>query len=101
MGVTLPLLVRAVTNSGCHAGAGIEHIYSWNTLGAAFGCLAAGFWMLETLGLRLTNFCAVAINILIGLAAIAIPDRLPAKLSPPANRPNAPRRSLSRPQNGC
>ncbi|HTQ52409.1 MAG TPA: fused MFS/spermidine synthase [Candidatus Acidoferrales bacterium] len=82
MGVTLPLLVRAVTNSGCRTGASIGALYSWNTLGAAFGCLAAGFWMLETLGLRLTNFCAVAINILIGLAAIAIPDPAPRETEP-------------------
>ncbi len=74
MGVTLPLLVRAVVNSERHAGTSIGALYCWNTLDAAFGCLVSGFWMLETLGLRLTNFCAVAISILIGLVAIAIPD---------------------------
>jgi spermidine synthase len=82
MGVTLPLLVRAVASSERRAGVSIGALYCWNTLGAAFGCLASGFWMLETLGLRLTNFCAVTISVLIGLAAIAIPDPAPVQNEP-------------------
>ena len=46
------------------------------------GCFAAGFLILEILGLRLTNFCAVALNVLIGLAAIAIPDPAPGENEP-------------------
>jgi spermidine synthase len=87
MGVTLPLLVRAMANSEQRAGASIGALYCWNTLGAAFGCLASGFWMLETFGLRLTNFCAVAISLLIGLAAIAIPDSAPVQ-NEPARKPS-------------
>jgi spermidine synthase len=98
MGVTLPLLVRAVVNSEQHAGASIGALYCWNTLGAAFGCLASGFWMLETLGLRLTNFCAVAMSILIGLAAMAIRDFAPVQNEPvrkPSKRAAVPELTMS------
>lgn len=72
MGITLPLLVRAVTNSDRFIGRSIGALYCWNTLGAAFGCWAAGFWMLDTLGLRLTNQLAAGVSMLVALAAVAL-----------------------------
>jgi spermidine synthase len=72
MGTTLPILVRAVTESDRLIGSRIGVLYCLNTLGAALGCLAAGFWMLETFGLRQTNLAAVGINIVIVIAAIAL-----------------------------
>jgi spermidine synthase len=72
MGTTLPMLVRAVTESDRQIGSRIGVLYCLNTLGAALGCLAAGFWMLETLGLRQTNLAAVGINIVIVIGTIAL-----------------------------
>jgi spermidine synthase len=72
MGTTLPILVRAVTESDRLIGSRIGVLYCLNTLGAAVGCLAAGFWMLETFGLRQTNMAAVGINIVVVIAAIVL-----------------------------
>jgi len=72
MGTTLPILVRAVTESDRLIGSRIGVLYCLNTLGAALGCLAAGFWMLGTFGLRQTNMAAVGINIVVVIAAIAL-----------------------------
>jgi spermidine synthase len=82
MGTTLPLLVRVVTNSDRFIGTRVGALYCWNTLGAAFGCLAAGFWMLDTLGLRLTNLWAVGVNILVGLAAFSLSKPLSSASEP-------------------
>lgn len=72
MGMVLPLMARGITWSEQFIGARIGALYGWNTLGAAFGCLAAGFWMLDTLGLRQTNLLAVSTSVLAGLAAFAL-----------------------------
>jgi spermidine synthase len=93
MGTMLPLLVRAVIKSDQSIGARVGALYCWNTLGAAFGCLAAGFLMIDTLGLRLTNLVAVGVNSLIALAAFALSKPVacatdPAMTNPPSSRPN-------------
>jgi len=72
MGITLPLLVRAVTESERNIGSRIGVLYCMNTLGAALGCLAAGFWMIETFGLRGTNLIAVGVNFVIAIVALAL-----------------------------
>jgi len=72
MGMTLPLLVRAVTESDRFIGSRIGALYCLNTLGAAFGCLSAGFWTAGTLGLRQTNLMAVGVNFAIAVAAIVL-----------------------------
>jgi spermidine synthase len=101
MGTTLPLLVRAVTRSEQTIGTRIGALYCWNTLGAALGTLAAGFWMLETLGLRLTNRVAAGDTLLVALAALALSRSMGiAARSEPANgiapRP-APRLAVPEP----
>jgi spermidine synthase len=72
MGATFPLLAREVTRSDQVIGRRVGALYCWNTLGAAFGCLAAGFWMIDTLGLRLANLVAVGINLVVAIAACAL-----------------------------
>jgi len=72
MGAGFPLLAREVTLSDRLIGRRVGALYCWNTLGAAFGCLAAGFWMVDTLGLRLTNLTAVGVNLAVATAAFAL-----------------------------
>ena len=72
MGTTLPLLVRAVTDSDKIIGSRIGLLYCVNTLGAALGCLAGGFWLTSTFGLYGTNLIAVIINFAIAVLALAI-----------------------------
>jgi spermidine synthase len=75
MGTTLPLLVRAVTDSDKIIGSRIGLLYCVNTLGAALGCLAGGFWLIGAFGLRATNLLAVVINFVIAFVALAISIR--------------------------
>jgi spermidine synthase len=72
MGMTLPLLARAVTESDRSIGSRIGVLYCINTLGAAFGCLAVGFWMADTLSLRETNLVAVGVNFLVAIVALVL-----------------------------
>jgi len=81
MGTTLPLLVRTVTESDRSIGSRIGLLYCVNTLGAALGCLAGGFWLIGTFGLRKTNLLAVGINFVIAILALALSRRADTALS--------------------
>jgi spermidine synthase len=71
MGVSLPLLARALTWDIERAAAITGALYGWNTLGAAVGAFATTWWILPLYGLgRCLQFGAV-LNLL--AAAIAIP----------------------------
>lgn len=101
MGTTLPLLVRAVVKSDQFIGKRVGALYCWNTLGAAFGCLVAGFWMIDTLGLRMTNLLAAGVSFVVALAAFALSQPLfratnPALADAPQSKP-ARRRAAPEP----
>jgi spermidine synthase len=72
MGTTLPLLVRAVTDSDKAIGSRVGLLYCVNTLGAALGCLAGGFWLIGTFGLRATNFFAVTVNFAVAIITLVM-----------------------------
>ena len=88
MGMTLPLLVRAVTESDRSIGSRIGVLYCMNTLGAAFGCLASGFWMIETLGLCGTNLVAVGVNFVIAIVALALSRPIACAVAPALSETN-------------
>ncbi|MEM8962306.1 MAG: fused MFS/spermidine synthase [Acidobacteriota bacterium] len=69
MGATLPLLVRFWVVTERQISRGVATLYMVNTLGAAAGTLAAGFVLIPRLGLGMTIWVAVAINLFVaGLA---------------------------------
>lgn len=70
MGATLPLLCRFSVSSLSHLGGHTGKLYGINTLGAAFGALLCGFWLIEKLGVRGTLATAVAANVAIGIACL-------------------------------
>ncbi len=72
MGMTLPLLARAVTVSKRFIGSRIGTLYGLNTLGAALGCFTAGFWTAGKLGLHQTNLVAVGVNFAIAVVAVVL-----------------------------
>ncbi len=72
MGATLPILTRQLAGSGIGVGKSAAWLYAFNTLGAAAGAYAAGFHLLDALGLVGTNTLAAALNIAVGIAAIAL-----------------------------
>src|SRR5689334_322144 len=69
MGATLPILARFLTSSLDSAGREAGRAYAINTLGGVLGTLAAGFWLVPDLGLRLTTLIAVLLNLGIAVAS--------------------------------
>src|SRR6185295_18849627 len=65
MGATFPI-AAAWTAARSSAAA----LYAANTLGAAIGAIAAGFWLIPALGLRATTWVGVALNIVAALGAL-------------------------------
>jgi predicted membrane-bound spermidine synthase len=90
MGMTLPLLTRAVVASEDHVGRAAGGLYAANTLGAVAGCVAAGFALIPSLGLQSTSAVAAGINFLIGGIAVVLGDR-PSGAPRPAEGLTPPR----------
>jgi spermidine synthase len=84
MGMTLPVLTRHLVRSLDETGARLGELYAANTLGAMAGTLLAGFVLIEFLGLRLTSYVAVALNVLAGLGALVLSRRQEPTPAPPA-----------------
>jgi spermidine synthase len=72
MGGALPVLIRFCTEAREAVGRRVGLLYGLNTLGAAAGCYAAGSWMLDSLGISLTNQLAVATNLALASAMLVL-----------------------------
>ncbi|MCE2412613.1 fused MFS/spermidine synthase [Candidatus Poribacteria bacterium] len=70
MGGTLPVLTRFFVKRLEQLGTNIGILYALNTFGAVIGTVAAGFFLIEALGIRWTLGIGIAINF--GVAAIAL-----------------------------
>jgi spermidine synthase len=91
MGMTLPVLVRALAFRRESFGASIGLLYGWNTLGAVAGTLAAEMWLIRALGVRGTGLFAASLDLLAALTTLAIARRLEtAPAAPPAETPVSP-----------
>ena len=67
MGATFPLVSRAITGRLEELGRKVGSAYSFNTVGAVVGSLAAGFLLVPKLGLRGTVMAAGVLNLAVGL----------------------------------
>ena len=72
MGGTFPILAAWLQKSTEDGGRRSARFYSVNSLGAVCGSVAAGFWLVEWLGLRATMDFSALVNVIIGLIAIAV-----------------------------
>jgi spermidine synthase len=97
MGATLPLLTAHAEAAARDAGPAwvrrrVAHLYAVNTFGAVAGTAAASFLLLPALGLRATLLAGVTVNVLVGLAAIALSRgaRAPAPAAAGAENEPAP-----------
>ncbi len=75
MGATLPVIVKYFVKNRSRLGSNVGILYSANNWGAVLGSLAAGFIMMEYLGVRETAYVAAAISILIGIFTILMHRR--------------------------
>jgi spermidine synthase len=78
MGATLPVLAAAILRVTGHDSNSVTRLYACNLVGAILGTLAAGFVLLPAVGVRTTIVIAAAINILVGVIALALQRRVPA-----------------------
>ena len=72
MGASLPLVSRHVALSGGAVASRIGLLYAANTTGGIAGTVLAGFVLIGGIGVAATTRLAVAINVLVGLAALGL-----------------------------
>ena len=78
MGGTLPVMVNAARQWVPARRAAVQ-LYGWNTLGAACGTFASGFFMIWKMGFWGTLMVAVLLNLLAGCTALFLAGRAPGK----------------------
>jgi spermidine synthase len=72
MGATLPAMARACVVRVGKLGRELGLLYALNTAGAVAGSVAAGFALIRAIGLHPTLWLAVAVNVLVGAAALLL-----------------------------
>ena len=78
MGGTLPVLTRFFVKRLEQLGTNIGILYALNTFGAVVGTVAAGFFLIEALGVRWTLGIGIAINFAVAAVALALAQRVSA-----------------------
>ncbi len=86
MGATLPILAQFAAPWLESLGGRVGRLYAVNTAGAVVGTAAAGFLLLQTVGVARTNAIAVALNVAVGLTAALAGWRLRVTAVPVAAR---------------
>ena len=69
MGATLPLFARQYVTDRKAISLSVGLLYGINTLGAAVGCAAAGFYLIPHLGVNRTIMLGGLVNIIVGIIA--------------------------------
>lgn len=72
MGLSLPLVARGVVERVADAGPIIGRLYGLNTLGAAFGAAASGWYIVGTLGFVGTTRLAGSLNLLAAVLVVLV-----------------------------
>jgi spermidine synthase len=79
MGASLPAIARWVYSTPRGA-SWLGLLYGGNTLGAVFGCLLAGFYLLRIFDMRVATYVAAAINFAVALVSFLLAKRAPEHL---------------------
>jgi spermidine synthase len=94
MGATLPAIARWVESSPKGV-SWLGILYTGNIVGAVFGCLLAGFYLLRVHDMAVANYVAATINVVLAVIAFALAAvtsyRAPVEAQPtasPAARPS-------------
>ena len=87
MGGTLPALCRHMVRSMEGVGPRVSRLYFVNSLGAVFGCLFAGFYLIQEFGLHFSMIVGAALSICSGVTAFLLTSRGAASRG--ATRPSA------------
>ena len=73
MGASIPLLTATLPDDSQEVNTVHAKIYGWNTLGACFGCLISGFYLVPVFGLDTSLVIVGVINLLASLVFIFNP----------------------------
>jgi predicted membrane-bound spermidine synthase len=87
MGMSLPLLARAMTEDLDRAAVRIGQLYGFNTLGAAAGALGATWMLLPRLGLEGTLWVGAAANLVCALTVLRALGRTVTPVATPTSSP--------------
>jgi spermidine synthase len=80
MGASLPAIARWIKGTSM----GVSWwglLYGGNTVGAVFGCLLAGFYLLRLYNMATATFVAAGINVAVALVSFAMAARTPSETS--------------------
>jgi spermidine synthase len=77
MGVTLPLLTKALIAADSNFGRVLGRLYGWNTLGAVMGAVIGEMYLIGALGIHGTAFTAGALNIMAAAVAAWVSTQSP------------------------
>ena len=75
MGATLPTLTRHLSRDPANLSSSFGRLYAANTFGAILGTIAAGFILIELLGLTGTLLVGAACSAIAGIAALILDAR--------------------------
>jgi spermidine synthase len=77
LGALFPFASRLLQSLEAESGADVGKVYAWNTAGSLLGSLAAGFFLVETIGSEKTLALACIASVSLGLAGLVLaPGRL-------------------------
>lgn len=96
IGISLPLLSKAISPNASQAASQIGVLYGVNTLGAGVGSLITGWWFVGTLGYVHTLYGGAALSIGVGLTALGIANQLQTSLEPRLEPENLMRATVAR-----
>lgn len=87
MGITLPLLTRALRSRNPNFGRVLGRLYGWNTLGAMFGVVIGETYLVRAYGVRGTALIAGALNMTAAAVAAWLSTRVQSDVRDYADRP--------------
>ncbi|MEW6747282.1 MAG: tetratricopeptide repeat protein [Planctomycetota bacterium] len=89
MGATLPVLARVMGGSEGTYQRRLAGVYGLQTVGAALGALGTTFWLLPSLGLRVSLCLVPTASVAVGLGALALSRMTAAEAAPATSAPQA------------
>ncbi|HEY9770461.1 MAG TPA: fused MFS/spermidine synthase [Coleofasciculaceae cyanobacterium] len=77
MGISLPMLSKAINRSAEGAASLIGWLYGFNTLGSGLGTLVSGWYIVGTLGYSKTVYLGAIFSLTVGVSALVLASRFP------------------------
>lgn len=90
MGGTFPVISRFYVRKYSQLTENVSLLYGLNTIGAVSGVILSGFILIGRIGLFRTSLLAIAVNFIVGIAAIVLQGRNPCDACAESSRKEAP-----------